>query len=306
MTTIAVTGASGFVGSALVRAQRALGNEVLRVVRGSRTAEDEAAWDPPTGEIDRDRFAQVDTVVHLAGANVAAGRWTSRRRRAIGDSRGPTTLRLCRALAGLPTPPTFICASAIGIYGDRGDEELTELSAPGGGFLADVAREWEAAAQPLADAGARVAHLRIGLVLGDGGALAKMSRPFRLGLGGRLGNGRQYVSWIALEDLTAIVQFLIERDDARGVFNCTAPEPVTNARFTTALGRLLRRPTVLPAPALALRLLLGAMADELLLASQRVRPARLLEHGFEFRLPDLDNALAAAWPDRLTGPNRGK
>lgn len=294
MAVVAITGASGFVGTALAPALRAAGHEVRRVVRHPTAGPGQLRWDPDSGAIDPGAWAEVDVLVHLAGANIAAGRWTAARRRQIADSRGPATLRLCRTLAGLPRPPVLLGASAVGIYGDRGSEELTDVSAPGKGWLADVAREWEAGAKPLAAAGARVAHLRIGMVLGPGGALAKMRTPFRLGLGGRLGSGRQFVSWIALEDLVGVVLFLLARQDGRGPFCCTAPGPVTNADFTRALGRALHRPAVLPVPAPALRLLLGAMADEVLLASQRVLPARLLELGYRFRRPALEDALRAA------------
>lgn len=297
MSRIAVTGASGFVGRALVRAQEALGNEVLEVVRRQAAGPDEVSWDPATGAIDHDRLAGIDAFVHLAGANVAAGRWTAARKRAIHESRGPATLRLCRSLAEASRPPVFLCASAIGLYGDRGDEELTEESPAGSGFLAEVVREWEAASEPLTEAGSRVARMRIGMVLGNGGALAKMRTPFRLGLGGRLGSGRQYISWIALADLVGIVQFLIEREDLSGAFLCTAPEPTTNAEFTKALGRVLRRPTLFPAPAFALRLLLGDLAEELLLGSQRCLPTRLAEAGYQYRYPALAAALAAAFEE---------
>jgi uncharacterized protein (TIGR01777 family) len=212
----------------------------------------------------------------------------------IRESRGPATLRLCRALAGLPRPPALLGASAVGWYGDRGAEELDERSAPGGGFLAEVAQEWERAAEPLAAAGARVVHLRIGMVLGrDGGALARMLLPFRLGLGGPLGGGRQYVSWIARTDLLAIVAFLLERADVAGAVNCVAPQPLTSREFARALGRALRRPAVLPVPAFALHVLFGPMASEVLLASQRVAPRSLLAAGFRFGHATIDEALAA-------------
>ncbi|MGE3173866.1 MAG: TIGR01777 family oxidoreductase [Planctomycetota bacterium] len=298
MATIAITGASGFVGTALAESLRAAGHTVLRFTRpgsAGSAGTGRIDWDPATGAIDRDAAAAVDAVVHLAGANVAAGRWTAARKRAIQDSRGPATERLCRSLAALPRPPVLLSASATGIYGDRGDEPLVEDSAPGRGFLAEVAAAWERGTAPLEQQGARVVHLRIGVVLGPGGgALAKMLPAFRLGLGGRLGGGRQFMSWIALDDLLGAIAFLLQRDDARGPVLCVAPQPVTNREFTRELGRALRRPALLPVPAFALRLLFGQMADEALLASQRAMPGRLLQLGYAFRHPELASALRAA------------
>jgi len=294
MTVVAISGASGFVGCALADRLRRAGHVVLRLSRFGDRGPDTIAWDPATGAIDAARAATVDAVVHLAGASIAAGRWTAARRRAIADSRGPATERLCRSLAALPRPPVLLSASAVGIYGDRGDELLDERSARGHGFLADVAAAWERAAEPLRARGSRVVHLRIGIVLGRGGALAKMLPAFRLGLGGRLGNGRQFTSWIAMGDLLAIVEFLLARTDVDGPVVCTAPTAVTNRDFTRALGRVLRRPTVVQVPGFALRLLLAGLADEALLASQRAVPRRLLDLGFPFALGDLDAALRAA------------
>lgn len=293
MATVAVTGSTGFIGTALCAHLRSNGHTVLRLVRGDATAADAIAWDPATGTVDA-AIARADAVVHLAGENVAAGRWTEKRRRRIADSRGPATLLLCKTLADLPRPPVLLSASAVGIYGSRGDEVLTEDSAPGAGFLAEVTSAWEAGTAPLQRRGARVAFLRIGLVLGRGGALARMLPVFRLGLGGPLGNGRQFVSWIALADLLRIVDFLLARDDAHGPFLCVGPTPVTNREFTKALGRHLRRPTFCPVPAFALRALFGALADEALLASQRAVAARLVKAGFEFRHGDVAGAIAAS------------
>jgi uncharacterized protein (TIGR01777 family) len=296
MLSYAITGASGFVGSALVQRLRRDGHTVLRLVRGTATAGDTAAWDPATGAVDADRLAGIDAVVHLAGENVAGGRWTGSRMQRIHDSRIVGTANLCRALAALPQrPKVLVCASAIGFYGDRGDTELDERSAPGGGFLADVVRGWETATAAALHAGIRVVSLRIGLVLGPGGgALAKMLLPFRLGLGGRLGSGHQYVSWIALDDLVAAITFAAAHAGLAGAINATAPQPVTNREFTKALGRALHRPAVMPVPAFALRLLLGRFADEVLLSSQRVLPKRLLDAGFAFAQPQLAGALTAA------------
>lgn len=291
---IAVTGASGFVGSALIRAGRAAGHTMLRLVRGTAHGADEVGWQPDTGAIDERALGAVDAVVHLAGENIAAGRWTAARRRAIADSRGPVTERLCRTLAALARrPAVVVSASATGIYGDRGDEVLTEDSAAGTGFLADVARAWEAGTTPALAAGIRTATMRFGMVLDpSGGALRRMLLPFRLGLGGRLGNGRQWLGWITRDDLVAALLFAVGHD-LGGPILATTPEPVTNREFTAALGRALHRPAVLPAPAFALRLVFGAMADEVLLASCRVRATRLAAAGFRYAHPSLESALRA-------------
>lgn len=297
---IAITGASGFVGTAVTADLETAGHTVVRLVRQDAPYPGCARWNPATGQLDEKALGPIDAVVHLAGENVAAGRWTADRRRAIADSRGPATERLCRALAALPTPPrVLVSASATGIYGDRGDEPLDEDSAPGQGFLADVARAWEAGTAPLADAGARVVNLRIGLVLDPrGGALARMLLPFRLGLGGRLGSGRQWVGWITLHDLVAAIRSALSLTSLRGPVLAVAPTPVTNREFTAALGHALRRPAVLPVPGFALRALFGAMASELLLASQRTTPSRLLAAGFPFAQPQLGPALLAMFARR--------
>jgi uncharacterized protein len=234
-----------------------------------------------------------DAVLHLAGESIL-GRWTAAKKRRIRGSRVAGTRGLCEALAGLPKPPAvFVSGSATGYYGDRGDEVLTEDSAAGRGFLADVCREWEAASAPLAEKGTRVAHLRTGIVLAaHGGALAQMLLPFKLGLGGRLGHGRQYMSWITLDDWVGAA-LLAWAKPVKGPWNLTAPAPVTNEVFTKSLGRALRRPTVLPAPAAAMTLLLGEMAREVLLSGARALPARLTSAGYRFRHETLDAALAA-------------
>lgn len=295
MTIVGVTGSSGLVGSALIPSLRARGHEVRRFVRSGAEATDAIRWDPKTGAIDEARCDGIEAVIHLAGENIAGKRWTKARRDLLDESRGPATQKLCRALANLPAPPrTLLSASAVGFYGDRGAEELTEASASGPGFLADVARAWEAGTSPLAAAGARIVHLRIGVVLDrTGGALPRMLPPFRLGLGGPLGSGKQYMSWITLPDLIAAITFLLERNDARGAFNLVSPQPVENRMFARSLGAALHRPAFLPAPAFALRLLLGQMADELLLSSQRVLPHRLQQLGFRWQHDQLDRALAA-------------
>ncbi len=265
------------------------GHDVVRIVRGHAGGPGTAAWNPATGELDAAGLGAVDIVIHLAGENVASGRWTSTRKQAIADSRGPVTERLCRRLAALdPKPTVLVSSSAIGFYGNRGDEWLDEGSAPGTGFLVDVVRDWEAATRPATDAGIRVVILRTGMVLDPhGGALRRMVLPFRLGLGGRLGHGRQWLSWIALEDLVRAIAFVIDHAQLAGPVLAVSPQPVTNREFTRALGRALHRPTVLPVPAFALRLMFGDMATELLLASQRARPSRLLEAGFVFAEPQL-------------------
>lgn len=293
---IAITGSSGLVGSALQPALRGLGHELLRLVRGPGEAADAAAWNPTTGAIDAGRCAGLDAVVHLAGENVAGGRWTDRRMAAIRDSRGPATERLCRSLAALPQPPRILIgASAVGIYGDRGDELLDEQSAAGKGFLAEVAAEWEAATAPLEAVGARVVHLRIGMVLAKhGGALRKMLPAFRLGGGGRLGHGNQWMSWITLDDLVGAVLHCLDCDDLRGPVLAVAPDPATNRQFTRALAGVLRRPAILPVPAFALRLVFGRMADPMLLASQRAMPRQLLASGFRFAHEELVTGLQAA------------
>ncbi|MBL9077227.1 MAG: TIGR01777 family oxidoreductase [Planctomycetes bacterium] len=285
---IAISGASGFVGRAAAADLATSGHTVVRLQRGQN-------WQPDTGALDAAALGPCDAVLHLAGENVAAGRWTAARRQRIQDSRGPVTERLCRALAALPQRPrVLVSASATGIYGDRGDTELDERSPPGSGFLADVARAWEAATVPARDAGIRVVHLRIGMVLDPGGgALRRMLPPFRCCLGGRLGSGRQWVAWITLSDLLRAIRFVLEHDELRGPVLAVAPEPVRNAGFTQALARALRRPAVLPVPRFALRALFGAMADELLLASQRCRPQELCQAGFRFVHPSVGPALQA-------------
>lgn len=298
---IAITGASGFVGTAAVEHLTTAGHDVVRLVRrtGDGTSASDspasrtAAWNPTTGELDTENLGAIDAVVHLAGENVAGGRWTKARRRAIRDSRGPVTERLAQSLAALERPPrVLVSASATGFYGDRGDTVLDEQSPAGQGFLADVATEWERGTDPARDAGIRVVNLRIGLVLHhSGGALARMLLPFRLGLGGRLGSGQQWLGFVTRHDLVRAVQFAIEHDTVRGPTLATPPQPVRNHEFTKALGQALRRPTVLPAPAFALRLLLGEMADALLLASQRVVPRVLPAAGFRHEHAEIGAAV---------------
>lgn len=292
---IAVTGADGLLGRPLVHRLVAAGHDVVRLVRRAPRGAGEVGWDPPAGAIDRAGLAGVAAAVHLAGARVAGGRWTAARRALLRESRVTPTRLLAGTLATLEPPPrVLVSASAVGVYGDRGDEWLDESSAAGTGFLAETARAWEDAAAAAARAGVRVAHPRTGLVLAaHGGALAALLPLFRLGLGGPLGSGRQWWSWIELDDAVAALVHALEHDDVRGPFNVVSPAPARCRDVARALGAVLRRPVLLPAPAFALRLALGArQADELLLASQRVRPAVLERTGFAFASPDLGGALA--------------
>lgn len=293
--TVVVAGASGLVGRALVAALTARGHRVRRLVRRAPAASDEVRWDPATGACDLGELGEADAVINLAGENLAAGRWTAARREAILRSRVDTTRTLVAAVKRTARrPEVFINASATGIYGDRGDEVLTEASAAGTGFLADVCRAWE---EPLAalPAGVRAVALRTGVVLTpQGGALAKMLPAFRLGVGGRLGNGRQWMSWITLDDLVGAIGHVLVDPRCQGPVNAVAPTPVTNAAFTAALGAALRRPAILPVPVFALRLLFGQMADEALLSSARVEPKALLDTGFEFRHRGIETALRQA------------
>ena len=283
---VAVTGSSGFLGSRLVADLTAAGHDVVRVRRPQ-------TWDPDGGTIDAAALEGIDAAVHLAGEGIAEKRWDDEQKRRILESRTKGTTLLARTLASLDRPPTVLLSgSAMGVYGDRGDEILTEDSAPGDGFLPDVCRAWEAAAQPAIDAGVRTAFLRTGLVLDrGGGALAKMLPLFKLGVGGRLGSGRQWWSWISLDDWVGAVLFLLDADVA-GPVNLTGPAPVTNAEFTKALGSVVRRPTALPVPAFGPRLLLGKeLAHDLLFTSLRVEPRVLEGAGYAFRHRDVTSAL---------------
>lgn len=292
---IAITGSSGLIGVALTRALRARGDEVVRLVRRTPKGPDEVRWSPTERSVDLEALEGVRAMVHLAGENIADGRWTDARKRSIRDSRVLGTEAVAKAAADLGTRPVLISASAIGIYGDRGETSLSEDASPGEGFLAEVCVAWEAAAEEARQAGIRVVHPRIGIVLAkEGGALAKMVPPFRLGVGGVLGSGRQYMSWVHLDDLVAMLLHSI--DDARfeGPFNAVAPAAVTNAELTKALGRALHRPTVFSVPRFAARLAFGAeLAEEALLASARVVPERLTSLGFTWRYKSIDEALAS-------------
>ena len=289
---VAVTGASGLVGSALVPFLRAAGHDVLQLVRRPPAEANEARWDPEAGTIDASALEGSDAVVHLAGDNIAAGRWTEAKKARLRSSRvGPTRL-LAETLAGLKhRPRVLVSASAVGYYGSRGDAWLAETEPPADDFLGRLSVAWEEAAAPAAAAGIRVVHPRIAIVLSPrGGALGKMLLPFRLGIGGVVGPGTQYFSWIALNDLLGAIAWALEHDELAGGVNAGSPSPVTNAELTRTLGRVLGRPTLVPVPAFALRLALGELADSVL-ASTRMRPARLLASGFRYRHPELEGAL---------------
>lgn len=285
------------LGTALHQALLRRGAGVLQLVRRAPAQSGQLQWNPEAAPAVRDSgpLEGLDAAIHLSGASVAAHRWTPAWKREMWVSRVGSTQALTATLAALKQPPkTLLVASATGIYGDRGDELLDERSSPGKGFLADLCLEWESAARSAVEAGIRVVHLRFGVVLGTGsGALAKMLPLFRLGLGGRLGSGKQWMSWISLTDALAAILFTLDTPALTGPVNLTAPQPVTNAEFTRALGKAVHRPAILPAPAFALRLALGAMADEALLASARAVPAQLSEAGFPFAHPTVDAALGA-------------
>ena len=288
---IAVTGASGFVASHLIPALRADGHDVVPVSR--RRMANGIQWDPVRGRLHPAELEGVDAVIHLAGEGIADQRWSPARKQAILESRTHPTQLLAERLAALHRPPSvLISMSAMGFYGDGGDRILTEASPMGHDFLAGVVEAWEAAAEPARTAGIRVVHPRMGIVLSpDGGALAKMLPPFRLGVGGRLGSGRQWMSWIAIDDVVAALQHCLVEERLSGPVNLTSPHPVTNATFAETLGRVLRRPAVVPVPAIALKLLFGELAEATLLAGQRMLPERLEAAGYTFRFPVLEPAL---------------
>lgn len=297
---ILVTGSTGLVGTALVKSLASDGHTVCRLIRqqskttsGSKDGFD-VAWNPATGELGGAGVGP-DAVINLAGASIAGGRWTEKRKELLRTSRIDTTQALVKALAKMDARPrVLVSASAIGIYGDRADEVLTEQSKPGTDFLAGLAGEWEAEAQKAEAIGIRVVLARFGIILArHGGALAKMLLPFKLGAGGRLGSGKQWMSWITLEDVVGIVRFALENGAVQGAMNVAAPQPVQNAEFTKTLAQVLHRPALFPAPAFALRLALGEMADALLLSSQRVNSQKLQQLGYSFLYADLLSALSA-------------
>ncbi len=293
--TVAITGSSGLIGTGLRHFLTTGGHRVIRLVRDSREVGDGAVyWNPGAGEIDGEGLVGADAVVHLAGTSIAAGRWTDDRKRSIRNSRVRGTELIARTLADLGSrgPRTLVSASAIGFYGDRGSEVLDESALAGRGFLAEVCRAWEGATRPAERAGVRVVTLRAGVALSpQGGALGQMLLPFKMGVGGRLGSGRQYLSWIDLDDLVAAVHHVLYTDSVRGPVNATAPHPVTNATFADALGRVLGRPTVLPVPALAVKAAFGELGKEALLWGQRVVPKKLLDSGFEFFSEGVEDSL---------------
>ena len=288
---VLISGATGLIGSALVPELEANGHSVTRLSR-SQSGADTVRWDLSAGAIDGD-LEGTEAVVHLAGESIAQGRWSPDKKRRILDSRGQGTRLLAERLAALAAPPKVVVSiSAVGYYGDRGDEVLTEESAPGADFLAKVCREWEAAAEPARRAGIRVVHPRLGIVLSpQGGALGTTLPIFKLGGGGKIGSGRQWWSWVALDDVVGSIVHALTDETVEGPVNVGSPNPMTNAEYTKALGRVLGRPTVLPLPAPVARIMLGEVADALLLASQRMRPAKLEVTGYAFRYPQLEGAL---------------
>jgi uncharacterized protein len=305
---VAVTGASGLIGTALVERLHAEGHQVLRLTRSRPTGPDQVHWDPAAGELDPDALAKADAVVHLAATGIGEHlRWNARIKRDLLESRVEGTSLVARTMAELATgsggkgPRVLVCASGVSYYGDRGDAVLTEADGGGPGFLAGVVRQWEAAADPARAAGLRVVHLRTGLVQDAAGAgLPKQVLMFRFGLGGRLGSGRQWLSWISLDDIAGAYLHALNHDELEGPVNAVSPYPVTNAEFTRVLARVLGRPAFLHVPAIAPKLVLGELADELLFTSLRARPARLLETGYAFELPDLEATLrhTLGRPDR--------
>jgi uncharacterized protein len=301
---ILISGSSGLLGSALMPALRTAGHGVARLVRSARQASSASAaasvnaleilWNPESGTLDAAALEGIDAIVHLAGESIAA-RWTPQKKARILASRVEGTRLLAGHAAQMKQPPkVFVSASAIGYYGDRGDEIMIEDSPPGAGFLCEVCREWEAATQAAEARGIRTVRLRIGVVLSKhGGALAQMLFPFRMGVGGRLGSGQQYMSWISIDDIVGAIQHTLATESLHGAVNAVAPAPATNAEFTKTLGKVLRRPTIFPVPAFAVRLLFGEMGQELLLGSTRVEPSRLICSGYSFRHNALEDALRA-------------
>ena len=289
---VLVSGAGGLIGSALVPALEDDGHRVVRLTRSESGSENVVNWEPSGGRIDYSSLGGVNAAVHLAGENII-GRWTPEKKRKILDSRTQGTRLLASALAGMDEKPSvMVCASATGYYGDRGDEVLREDSDIGYGFLSQVVREWERAAEPARAAGIRVVNLRFGIVLSpEGGALGTTLPIFKLGGGGRIGSGGQWWSWVALDDIVGAILHALNTDSLEGPANVTAPNPLTNARYTKILGRVLNRPTFVPVPAPAARIALGQVADALLLASARIEPAKLEETGYRFQYPELEGAL---------------
>lgn len=291
---IIVTGSHGLVGSCLVPALEDAGHTISRLVRSKGTPrEKEIHWNPLVGSIEQNKLENLDGIVHLAGENIATGRWTPEKKALIYDSRVKGTRFLAKVLSSLDHKPKFlISASAVGFYGDRQNEVLNEESPSGSGFLAETCRDWEAASESARDAGIRVVYLRFGVILSNkGGALSKMLPPFKLGLGGKIGNGKQYMSWVSISDVVGAVQHVLNKTNIKGPVNIVAPQPVTNKEFTQILGKVLAKPTFFPMPGFAARLAFGEMARELLLASTRVEPTLLKASGYTFQHPELENTL---------------
>jgi uncharacterized protein (TIGR01777 family) len=290
---ILVTGSTGLIGSKLCVFLEKNNHRVLRMVRRTPVHENEVKWDPGSGILDKSNLGRLDAAVHLAGENIASGRWTAEKRRRIRQSRIQGTGLLAQSLADLPDPPrVLISTSAVGYYGDRGEEQLDEESGSGKGFLPEVCREWESATAPAAKRGIRVVTLRVGMVLSaNGGALALMLPIYRLGIGGKIGSGQQYMSWIAIDDVVGIIDNVLNSSSLQGPVNAVSPNPVTNSEFSKTLAHVLSRPAIFALPAFAARLAFGKMADEALLSSSRVSPIRLMESGYKFAFPKLDGAL---------------
>ncbi|MEP6635405.1 MAG: TIGR01777 family oxidoreductase [Acidobacteriota bacterium] len=292
---ILLSGSHGLVGKALIKVLATDGHEIFRLVRHAPNSDSEIEWSPDRYSIALARLNDFDAVVHLAGESIASGRWNEEKKRKIRESRVNGTRLVSDALANLVRPPrTLISASAIGYYGNRGNEQLTEQSAPGNDFLSGVCVEWEKATELAKEKGIRVVNTRFGIILDtEGGALAKMLPPFRMGIGGKIGNGEQWMSWIALDDVVGALKFALTNERLRGPVNLVAPNPVTNADFTKTLGHVLSRPTLFPIPAFGVRFAFGEMADALLLSSQRVAPESLSKAGYAFSYPQLESALRA-------------
>ncbi len=304
---IAVSGASGLVGSALAEKLR-MTHQVINVTRHSSSPLTDVEWDAERGLVSPARLAGIDAFIHLAGENIATGRWTKRKKSRIRESRVAGTRRIAESLSRLESPPrVLICASAIGFYGDCADARLDESASAGHGFLAEVCQEWEAASEPAAEAGIRVVNLRIGVVISsDGGALPHMLTPFKLGVGGRIGTGKQFWSWVSIHDVVGAIDHCLVTPEMSGPVNCVSPGPVTNSEFTKTLGAVLSRPTILPMPAFAAKIALGQMAEDLLLASTQVLPRRLQETGYTFHYPELGPALQVEINQQTHGSDREK
>jgi uncharacterized protein len=292
--SLGISGASGLVGSTLKPFLTTGGHSVKLLVRKRPESDSDIYWDPERKSLDQSALEGLDSFVHLSGENIASGPWTTEKKRRIRDSRVKTTSFLCQTLSRLKSPPrVLISASAVGFYGDRGEEELTEISSRGKGFLAEVCEEWEEATRPASDSGIRVVNIRMGIVLSaSGGALKTMLPPFRFGLGGSLGSGKHFMSWIALQDIVRLIYFSLQKEEIVGSVNACSPNPVRNVQFTKTLGKVLRRRTLFPVPATLLKATLPGLAHEALLSSQRVLPQKVLDHGFSFSFPQLDNALS--------------